>query len=255
MWKSRWPLFLLGGVVVAFALFCLSVALFGSWWRFPNMPTAEEWSAFFGASALLALFFAWYQVRQVDQSNRALIASNDQARLVNIEQIRPRVRAYFDVDRSATKRRGDPSRGSIYVAVENFGPNAATNVRLSVDEPFQSLDVFFKPGRMESHLNGLKEIFNGSVYFDTLLPGRKYVWFLGSVPELMDDTTLKVRSYNVTVHYDGVAGGPPYEEAFRLDLDLERNLERPVKPLDRIGKDLEVIGDKIDAVVAKLPKK
>lgn len=45
--------------MIAFAVFCLSVALFGSWWRFPNMPTAEEWSAFFGASALVALVFAW----------------------------------------------------------------------------------------------------------------------------------------------------------------------------------------------------
>lgn len=53
----------IAGVFVAFAV---GVAVFGSWWRLPNMPTAEEWSALFGAFALGALFFAWHQIRQVD---------------------------------------------------------------------------------------------------------------------------------------------------------------------------------------------
>ena len=44
-----------GSAVGAFAIFCGSVALFGAWWRFENMPTAEEWQALFGATVLVAI--------------------------------------------------------------------------------------------------------------------------------------------------------------------------------------------------------
>lgn len=56
--STRIVLTVLAVAVVAFGLFCVGVAVWGSWWRFPNMPTAEEWSALFGASALVALGFA-----------------------------------------------------------------------------------------------------------------------------------------------------------------------------------------------------
>lgn len=239
-------------LVVAFAAFYGTVRLFGSWWRLPDMPSAEEWSAFFGISALIALAFAWYQLRQVDQSNRQLILSNEQARKITLEQIRPRVRAFWHVDRAATKKRGEPARGSIYVAIRNFGPNAATNVKLRVNPAFVSLDKFFLPGKKEEHLGKMNKVFDGSVYFDTLLPEKTYVWFLGDTPGLLDDETLGVRRYTVTVEYDGLPSGERYSDVFNLDLDIERNLSKPVAPLDRIGKDLEVLGDKIDKVIAKM---
>ena len=92
-------------VLAAFALFCTSVAFGGSWWRFPDMPTTEEWSAFFGVSALMALGFAWYQIRQVDQSNKALIVSNELARQVNLEAVRPRVQVALEASRLVTRTR------------------------------------------------------------------------------------------------------------------------------------------------------
>lgn len=240
------------GVILLFALFCVSVAILGSWWHFPNMPTPEEWSAFFGASALVALAFAWYQLRQVDQSNRELVASNDATRRLAAEQIRPRVRVYLDVVRIATKKRGDPARGSIYVTVRNFGPTPATNVKLTLDTHFVSLDHFFKPGMMQNHLDEMSSVFDGSSRFDTLLPEKEYVWFLGLAPDLLDDTTLATRQYRIRAEYSATATDDSYDEEYLLDRDVERNVAQPVDPLERIGKDIEVLADKLQGITAKL---
>lgn len=143
-------------VVVAFGLFSASVAFWGSWWRFPGMPTAEEWSAVFGASALVALGFAWYQIRQVDQSNKALIASNELARQVNIEAVRPRVQVALEANRFVQKDRGAAVKGALYIAVRNIGVSPARDVRLKVSPPFTSLGKFFKPGMMGEHFTEVK---------------------------------------------------------------------------------------------------
>jgi hypothetical protein len=242
-------------VVGAFSLFVASVAIWGSWWRFPAMPTAEEWSAFFGASALVALGFAWYQIRQVDQSNKALIASNELARQVNIEAVRPRVQVALEADRFVQKDRGAPVKGTLYIAVRNIGVSPARDVRLSVSPPFTSLEKFFNPGMMGEHFAEVNKAFNGEVHFRTLNPGNTYIWFLGRVPGLFDGGSEVPRRWEVETEYTGTASPEPFRETFVLDLDIEKRIELPVDPLVRIGKDIEVVGSHLKAIKGAVPKK
>jgi hypothetical protein len=240
-------------VVVAFGLFSASVAIWGSWWRFPDMPTAEEWSAIFGASALIALAFAWYQIRQVDQSNKALIASNELARRVNIEAIRPRVQVALEIDRSVPKGRGEAANGALYIAARNIGVSPARDVRLKVTPPFTSLEKFFKHGMMGKHFTEVNEIFNGEVHFQTLNPGNSYIWLLGRVPGLFKVGSGIPRRWEVETEYKGTASPEPFRETFILDLDVEKHIEFPVDPLVRIGRDIEVVGDHLKAIKSSVP--
>lgn len=219
------------------------------------MPTAEEWSAIFGASALVALGFAWYQIRQVDQSNKALIASNELARQVNLEAVRPRVQVALEPTRFVRKDRGGPVEGTLHIAVRNIGVSPAHGVRLHVNPPFTSLEKFFKPGMMGTHFAGVNETFSGNVSFHTLNPGNTYIWFLGQVPDLFDDDSGIPRRWEVEAEYTGTASSEPFRETFVLDLDVEKRIELPVDPLVRIGKDIEVVGSKLDAIKGVVPKK
>lgn len=244
----------IGGVLVVFALFCASAALGGSWWRFPNMPTAEEWSAFFGASALVALGFAWYQIRQIDQSNKALIVSNEQARQVNLEAIRPRLQVALESNRIVSKNRGAPVAGTLSIAVWNSGVSPARDVRLSVSPPFTSLDQFFNPGMMSEHFEEVNGVFNGDVHFQTLNSGSKYIWFLGRAPELFTAPSSVPRKWRIEATYRGTMSDTPFHDSFVIDLDVERRLELPVDPVVRIGKDLQVLGEHLSAIKRTVPR-
>lgn len=207
------------------------------------MPTPAEWSAFFGASALVALVFAWFQVRQVDQSNKALIRSNDLARLVNIEAVRPRVQVAFSPQRVTGKQRGGRTEGNLYVAVRNIGTSPARAVKLTVDRPFTSRVEFFKPDMMPAHFAEMNSAFNGDIHFQTMNPGVTYIWFLGQVPGMFDLHDGLPRRWEVTAEYLGSVSQDAFVDKFVLDLDIEKLIEFPVDPLVRIGRDLEVVGD------------
>jgi len=241
-------------VVAAFGLFSASVAIWGSWWRLPHMPTAGEWQAIFGASALVALGFAWYQIRQVDQSNKALIASNELARRVNVEAVRPRVQVALESSRFVQRDRGAAATGSLYIAVRNIGVSPASDVRLKVSPPFTSLEKFFKPGMMSEHFGEVNESFNGEVHFATLNPGNSYIWFLGRVPELFQDGSGIPRRWEVETNYTGTAFRELFRETFVLDLDVEKRIESPVDPLVRIGKDIEIVGSELKAIKGVVPR-
>jgi hypothetical protein len=219
------------------------------------MPSAEEWSAFFGASTLVALAFAWYQIRQVDQSNKALIASNDLSRMVNMEAVRPRVQVFLEPSRTVLKSRGAPVQGTIYIAVKNIGASPATNVRLSVDRPFASLDKFFKPGMMGAHFDEVNAVFNGEVHFRTLHPGSTYIWFLGQAPALFDDNSGIPRRWEVNATYESAATSSPFADKHILDLDIEKRIELPVDPLIRIGRDIEVVADQLGSLKKAIPQR
>jgi hypothetical protein len=218
------------------------------------MPTADEWSALFGASALVALGFAWYQVRQVDQSNKALIVSNDLARQVNLESVRPRVQVALESTRTVWKKRGGPAEGNISITLRNIGPSPARDLRLSVNPPFNSLDTFFKPGMMPAHFAEVNGIFDGSTHINTLHPGNTYAWFLGRGPELFQENTDAPRRYEVRAQYTGTATSTVFDDVFILDLDVEKRIELPPDPLVRIGKDIEVVGDELISIRRALPR-
>ncbi|AWB94473.1 hypothetical protein DCE93_01295 [Agromyces badenianii] len=242
-------------VVVVFGLFSASVVVWGSWWRVLDMPTAEEWSAFFGASALVALGFAWYQIRQVDQSNKALIASNELGRQVNIEAVRPRVQVALEPTRFVQNNRGAPVEGTLHIAVRNIGVSPAHDVCLRVSPPFTSLEKYFKPGRMGAHFAEINGAFGGEVSFRTLHPGNTYVWFLGQVPGLFDDRSGIPRRWEVEAEYGGTVSSEPFREKFILDLDVEKRIELPVDPLVRIGRDIEIVGSKLEAIKGVVSRK
>ncbi|WP_137843748.1 hypothetical protein [Microbacterium sp. 2FI] len=211
------------------------------------MPTAEEWQALFGATVLGALAFTWYQIRQVDSSNRELVHANERTRQANLEISRPRVQVYLQMDRQVSKSRGQPLEGTMFLAVRNSGRSPALNVRLSVDIPFTSIDGFFKPGMMPTHFAKVNSVFDGTVRFPVMNPDAAYVWFFGRVPRIFDVAPGVPRRYEVTVTYDSSAG-QSYKEQMVLDLDVERQLELPVPPLLRIGKDIEVVGDHLKSI-------
>lgn len=240
-------------VVVVLVLFTISAAVLGPWWRWDFMPTPEEWSAFFGASALVALAFAWYQIRQLDQSNKALIASNELAREANLETVRPRVFVGLESDRFVAKNRGAPTGGTVYIVVTNSGLSRALDVALEVDRGFDSLDQFFKPGMKSAHFAEVNATFDGTVRFQNLAPGMKYIWFLGRAPELFDAGDAVPRRYEVTATYKSPTG-ERYSDRHVIDLDVEKRIALPVDPLLRIGKDIEVVGDKLEAIKRALPK-
>ncbi|GEC74184.1 hypothetical protein [Microbacterium maritypicum] len=229
------------GLVVAFTL---SVTLFGSWWRFPHMPTAEEWSALFGASALGALFFAWHQIRQVDRSNRELINTNELMRRANVETIRPRVQVSLDTTRTVNKVRGGKVEGNIFVSLKNIGASPAHDLRLTVSPAFDSLEKFFKSGKKDLAMKALNEVFDGSVRFSTLRPGATYIWFLGRAPEIFEDEN-PFRRWRVEARFASTASSDEHVDISELDVDVEKRLELPVDPLVRIGRDIEIVGDRL----------
>jgi hypothetical protein len=238
----------LAGVALVGVVFLISVAFFGSWWRADSLPTAEEWSAFFGASALAAILLAYRQVKQVDESNRELILSNKHARLVNVESVRPRVQVALETDRIVKRVRGGRQEAQAYVSIKNIGVSPARNVRLAVTPSFTSLEIFFNPNMMAEYLEKMNAVFAGDVYYSHIRPGASYIWFLGRLPELFDDETGLPRRYTVTASYEGDPSYGAFSDEFVLDLDIEKHIEAPVDPLVRIGKDLEFVGKQLEGI-------
>lgn len=141
----------------------------------------------------------------------------------------------------------------MFIAVRNIGVSPAHDVRLSVSPPFTSLEKFFKPGMMAAHFAEVNEAFNGEVHFRTLNPGNTYIWFLGQVPDLFADDAGIPRRWKVDTEYTGTSSPSPFSETFILDLDIEKRIELPVDPLVRIGKDIEVVGSKLEAIRKAVP--
>ncbi|MBT1541470.1 hypothetical protein KK103_06825 [Curtobacterium flaccumfaciens pv. flaccumfaciens] len=226
----------------------LTVSLFGSWWRFEGAPTAEEWSAFFGAFVVGGLVIAWFQLRQVDRSNRELASSNDDVRRVNLELVRPRIIVDLEYQRALFKSRHGQLSGSIMVIVSNGGASTASDVRLSLTPGFQSLEQFFKPGKMEEYLSEVNAKFQGAVLFPQLAAGVRHGYFLGRFPDLTEDATGLPRRYIVKVQYNDVSRKHQFEESFVLDLDVNRSIEISADPVARLGKDVEVVGDELKLI-------
>lgn len=248
---------LIGALIVlaVSGTFALSVAMWGSWWRAPRFPQAEEWSALFGGLALIAVVIAGYQIRQVKTSNREVSRSNEALRLMNRESIRPRVLVDLAFHRAVRKQRGMPVEGDIYLIVTNIGPTTASQVRLGVDVPFDGLDSHFvhmQAGRYR-HFSALNRYFDGSIVFQVLAPAKRYQFFLGRFPDTIDDTTGLPRRYEVVVTYEDTILGDSYKDEYVLDLDLDKRLEVAIDPLTRIGKDLEVVGDELKKIRQSVP--
>lgn len=241
-------------VALSAALICLrvSVLLFGSWWRYDGAPTADEWSAFFGAFVVIGLVFAWYQLRQVDQSNHELAASNEEVRRVNLEMVRPRVLVELDYERALFKSRQAQFTGSILMKISNIGVSTAQGVAVTVSPPLQSLPQFFKPEKMEEYFTGLEQKFDGSVLFPQLTPGQRHGYFLGRFPDLTDDQTGVPRRYTVTVRYTDSSQTHEFTESFTLDLDANRSVEVRTDPVARLGRDVEVVGDQLKLIRKEL---
>lgn len=256
--KRKSPKWLIAAIGIGFALVLFyGIALLeGPWWRHPNFPTAEELSALFGGVALIALVLAWKQIRQVDESNRALIKSNEIALEVSLEATRPRIQVYLQAERFVGKYRGAAAEGTVYIALMNSGGSAAQNVALSVSPAFDSLPMFFNEPRetnRTNHFEKLNEAFDGTVRFDHIRPGAKFIWFLGRVPDLFKDEGTVPRRYEIHADYESEFLEKRYEEDFVIDLDVESRIEAPVDKLTRISKDLEVIGDQLKRIERSIP--
>ncbi|MBF4631581.1 hypothetical protein ITJ42_10185 [Clavibacter michiganensis subsp. phaseoli] len=236
--KKRLAAFLVAGTLLLIMIIATMVS--PKWWRLGFLPTPEEWQATFAGLALAALGLAWYQIKQVDASNKEVARSNESVRKVNLENVRPRVQVFLTADRIVRRLRGAPVTGTIYLTVENAGVTAATNVRMTASAPFESLPEFFIPGGMEKHLDEVNSFFNGDIKFKTLTPGRPYIWILGRAPEIYEAEGI-VKKYDIRVQYGIVGLSDTFDETITIDLDLEKRIAAPVDPLVRIGKDLEEV--------------
>jgi hypothetical protein len=197
---------------------------------------------------VIGLVFAWYQLRQVDESNRALGESNEEVRRVNIELVRPRVLVDLDYERSLFKSRRAQFSGNITIVVRNVGPSNARDVRLTISPAIESLEHFFKPNMMTEYLAGVNSKFNGSVLFPHLAPDRRHGYFLGRFPDLTDDESGLPRRYTVVATYTDAHASHRFEETFILDLDVNRSIELTTDPVARLAKDMEVVGDELKLI-------
>lgn len=209
----------------------------------------------FGVSALAALAFAWHQIRQVDRSNRELIASNAASRRLNMEGMRPRVQVSLQPRRFVTRNRGADAIATIYIEVRNIGPSPAHNVRMLVDPPFTSSEDFFDQGKRDAHFEMVNKAFNGEISFPTLHPGNTYIWYLGRAPEVFHQAQEIPRRWTIHAQYDGTMSDEGFQDSFTLDLDVETPVDISENPLIRIGKDLEVVGDRLRDINRSVPRK
>lgn len=256
MWLVKWkqlkvPVYVAAASAILLAALKLSVVFFGSWWRWGGMPTPDEWSAILGFSAVIALVLAWYQIRQVDVSNRALVDSNAETQRINLEMVRPRVQVSLMARQSVRKQRGFPAGGNLFVSLENVGMGTARNLKMKVDIPFDSLDQFFLEGKREQHFANVNKNFEGICTFQIVVAGKRFIWFLGRAPELLDESNGAPQRYRVDVEYEDIAGHL-FKESFSLDLQAEKNVLAEIDPLERIGRDIEVVGDQLKQVATNI---
>lgn len=166
-------------------------------------PTAE-WVAAASTAvtalvALAALWFAWHQVREAR-------AARDQTRELDVKRSQPYVVAYTE-DSAATNL-------AIDLVIKNFGPTAATSVRLEL-EPW--------PGRLDSANADPQPV--GIPVFSALAPGQEWrtswVW----TPFLADrDASNPVpRRHEGHIRYRGI---DDEELATPVALDLSIYTER-----------------------------
>lgn len=155
--------------------------------------------------------------------------------------------------RFVSKVRGGPVEASLFVVVRNLGSSPALDLRLRVSPPFTSLERFFKPGMMGEHFAEVNRVFNGEVHFRVLNPGKNYVWYLGNAPDIFQTSDAVPRRWEVHAEYSGTASPSPFHETYVIDLDVEKRIELPVDPLVRIGKDIEVVGDKLERIRKAIP--
>lgn len=138
--------------------------------------------------------------------------------------------------------------GRVFLTVENIGASPALNVRLSLDAPFAAIEEHFKPGMMALQMSKINSVFDGTVSFETLIPGKKYIWSVGEGPAFFDEENGLPSKWKVLAEYRGTTMREAFRETLILDRDLERHVQFPVDPLERIGKDLENIGKELESI-------
>lgn len=207
------------------------------------MPSPDEWSALWGALGLAALLFAWVQLRQVSESNQALIKANEESRRVAIEAARPRVQVSLALHRSVFK---NPSvaQGVAFIEVLNTGASTAEQVRMTVSPSFSSKSLTPLKGTLDEYFATLNESFAGDVVFEHLRPGVAYVWTLGEIPDLFVETDTP-RRYVIEVQYQSPLEPKGFRETHTIDLNLEGRADNPVDPIRRLGKQVEVLTDAV----------
>ena len=128
-----------------------------SWWRSEVAPTAGEWSALFaGLTLLVAVVAAIVALIQY----RAHLAAE-----------RSRTRPYVIVDYAFRSI-------LMQVEIKNIGATAATDVKLSVDPPFES--------GLRDQADRLNAVFSNAETISMLAPGRRILYTFDRAPDYYD---------------------------------------------------------------------
>ncbi|KIP51850.1 hypothetical protein [Leucobacter komagatae] len=210
-----------GITVLTFLLFTGSAAMLGPWWRFTDMPAADEWTAFWSFATLLtAITAAWFALHQLFAMRTANTEAANAARDAS-DASRAVVRPYLDIrfefiPSIPGNPQSTPSAGFTAVVIENLGKTAAKNIRLTSRPLFQSSGVG-RTGDKDKALEWIQEKFSGSFVFEHLSPGKKLSYVLDLTKEQMDLERGLPQRYDVDAEYWDINSVEKYVETHVLD--------------------------------------
>lgn len=233
-------------------LLLLSVSIWGAWWRLDEYPTPEEWSALFTAGALIGVFFAWRQLKQVDESNRSLQDTNERSLLLGQERLRPRVIVDFEVTRFHSASPQARIQGAVHLVVKNVGTSDALDVSVAVSPSFELLDGIFKPEFVRDRTVSFAKAFDGSDIYKRLGAGKDVLWPLGEVGPFFDHHAYQGKSWVFTITYYSPVLRMSFEEEFPIDFDQEKRATISLDPLNKISSRLGSITTELKGIAKKL---
>lgn len=213
------------------------------WWNWAGWPSPEEWSAWW---AFLTFFVTGGAAVAALIQLRAYITERE-------ERARPFVIADYAF-RSVL----------LSVAVTNSSGALATNIRISVEPPFQS--------SMSDRAAALNKVADPGYTIKQLAPGRTIQWTLDRTPDYFADKDLP-RTYTVTVTYADPRAvrqkawwkfwlpklPAEYSDSFLLDIDQWSEASADTdydnknwNAFERIDKSVKRIADKAEEAVNRL---
>lgn len=172
-------------------------------------------------------------------ANTATLQTIEEMRAARDQDSAPYVVAYFDIEQSL-----------ISFVVKNIGKSVATDIKLSVDQPFA-----VPPNAYD--LNNFSFLKEGIA---ALAPGNEIRTFYTTGFSYFDDPPKNPRKYTVTISFLGGLSVEPRKNIMTLDLSAhegtafgnEKNLTDLVTEVEKIRKTLEVSNETAGAVVNAL---
>jgi hypothetical protein len=192
--------------------------------------------------AVVAVFVAYRQLRELSTSNGELARSNDEITDSNRNLVRPVVVVDYLVLSHPSK---DPRFGgssSVNVIVKNVGVRPACNVVIHVSPPFKPAGDTANEASVMKALDFVNQVMDGSHTIAMIDSARPATYFLARGSDAFEDEAV-ARQHQVSVRYTDVTGANHFDETYMLDLRAWQVARSLPEPLDRISKDIQHLTD------------